>query len=247
MNNIVSTLIQMGNDLFKKPYEKQKFTGNSDADNLLNDLQNYPHAFVLACIMDRQIRAEKAWMIPYEIKTEIGTFDFTQLLSQNLGKIKKIFIKRKLHRFNETMANNFYLGIRMIHDVYEDKASNIWKGLPKSATVVRRFLQFQGVGVKIASMATNILARDFKVKMVDKLCIDISPDVQVKRVFTRLGLITMDATNEELIYCARELNPEYPGIFDLSAWEIGRNWCRPKAPYCDDCYLEKWCPKFGVD
>jgi hypothetical protein len=73
----------MGNDLFKKPYVKQKFTGNSDADNLLNDLQNYPHAFVLACIMDRQIRAEKAWMIPYEIKTEIGTFDFTQLLSQN--------------------------------------------------------------------------------------------------------------------------------------------------------------------
>ena len=247
MNNIVSTLIQMGNDLFKKPYEKQKFTGNSDADNLLNDLQNYSHAFVLACIMDRQIRAEKAWMIPYEIKTEIGTFDFTQLLSHNLDNIKKIFIKRKLHRFNETMANNFYLGIRMIHDVYEDKASNIWKGLPKSATVVRKFLQFQGVGVKIASMATNILARDFKIKMADKLCIDISPDVQVKRVFTRLGLITMAATNDELIYCARELNPEYPGIFDLSAWEIGRNWCRPKAPYCDNCFLEKWCPKVRLD
>jgi endonuclease-3 len=247
MDNIVSTLIQIGDDLFKKPYEKQKFTGNSDADNLLNDLRNYPHAFVLACIMDRQIRAEKAWMIPYEIKIEIGTFKLSQLLSLNLNKIKKIFIKRKLHRFNETMANNFYLGIREIHDVYEDKASKIWNGLPKSATVVRRFLQFEGVGVKIASMATNILARDFKIKMADKLCIDISPDVQVKRVFTMLGLITKDATNDELIYCARELNPEYPGIFDLSAWEIGRNWCRPKAPYCDDCYLEKWCPKSGID
>jgi endonuclease III len=247
MDNIVSTLIQRGNDLFKKPYEKQKFTGNSDADNLLNDLRNYPHAFVLACIMDRQIRAEKAWMVPYEIKMEIGSFDFQRLSSLNLDKIKKIFITRKLHRFNETMANNFYLGIRMIHDVYEGEASNIWKDLPKSATVVRRFLQFKGIGVKIASMATNILARDFKIKMVDKLCIDISPDVQVKRVFTRLGLITMDGTNDELIYCARELNPEYPGIFDLSAWEIGRNWCRPKTPYCNDCYLAKWCPKLGIN
>jgi len=237
----------MGNDLIKKPYEKIKFTGNPDADYLLNDLQNYPHAFVLACIMDRQIRAEKAWMIPYEIKTQIGTFDFPQLLSQSLSKIKKIFINRKLHRFNETMANNFYLAIRKIHDVYEDKASTIWNGSPKSSTVVRRFLQFQGVGIKIASMATNSLARDFKIKMADKLCIDISPDVQVRRVFTRLGLISVEATNDELIYCARELNPEYPGIFDLSAWEIGRNWCRPKVPYCSDCYLEKWCPKAGVD
>ena len=55
--------------------------------------------------------------------------------------------------------------------------------------------------------------------MADKLCIDISPDRQVKRVFTRLGLIAEDTPVEDLIYCARELNPEYPGpgIFDLSA------------------------------
>jgi len=29
--------------------------------------QTYPHLFVLCCLMDRQINAEKAWHIPYEI------------------------------------------------------------------------------------------------------------------------------------------------------------------------------------
>jgi len=35
-------------------------------------------------------------------------------------------------------------------------------------------------------------------------------------VFQRLGFISRNASNEELIYSARELNPDYPGIFDLS-------------------------------
>ncbi len=92
-------------------------------------------------------------------------------------------------------------------------------------------------------MATNILARDFKIPMQDKICIDISPDVHVRRVFKRLGFISDTRNIDELVYCAKELYPEYPGIFDLSAWEIGRNWCRPENPNCNICYLDKYCPK----
>ena len=129
------------------------------------------------------------------------------------------------------------LAIRLIHDEYNDDASNIWKGNPKSATIVRRFLKFDGVGIKISTMAANILVRDFKIPVQDRMCIDISPDVHVKRVFKRLGFINKDSSNEELIYCAKELNPDYPGILDLSTWQIGRKWCKPKNPDCINCYL----------
>ena len=246
MNNkekIVEILIQKGKELFNQPYKKIEFTKNLEADELLNDIKNYPHAFVLACIMDRQIKAERAWLIPYEISKEIGGFKFPKLLKLSLAQIKNIFKRRNLHRFNDTMAENFYFAIQRIYDNYNEDASNIWKDKPRSAVVVKRFLEFKGVGVKIATMAANILAREFKIPMKDYICIDISPDVHVKRVFRRLGFISKEGDNDELIYSARELNPEYPGIFDLSCWKIGRNWCHPKNPNCKNCYLNKYCSK----
>ena len=240
---IIEILIERGNVLFKQPYRKIEFTKNPEADDLLNNLEEFPHAFVLASIMDRQIKAEKAWLIPYEISKEIGGFEFSRLLRLNQHDFKRIFRKRNLHRFNDVMAENFYFGIQKIHRDYDNDAANIWKDCPRSATVVRRFLEFKGVGVKIATMAANILARDFKIPMKDYICIDISPDIHVKRVFKRLGLISKNASNDELIYRARELNPQYPGIFDLSCWEIGRKWCKPKKPNCNNCYLNIYCPK----
>lgn len=242
-NKIVEILLKRGKGLFKKPYKHVEFTRDPEADILLNNLKEYPHAFVLACIMNRQIKAERAFSIPYKISIEIGTFKIEELLKINFRKYKKIFFEKNLHRFNDKMAKYFYEGLKLINKKYDNVASNIWNGNPKSATVVSRFLQFPGIGIKISTMATNILSRDFKISFQDYLCIDISPDVHVKRSFTRLGLIDKNASNDELIYCARELNPEYPGIFDLSAWEIGRTYCHPRNPECNNCYLEKYYPK----
>jgi endonuclease III len=240
---IVNILIKKGNELFKQPYKYIEFTKNKESDKLLNNLKDFPHAFVLACVMDRQIKAEKAWSIPYKILEEIESFELLRLLKINQRDIIEIFKRKSLHRFNEVMGKNSYLAIRKIHNNYQDDASNIWKGNPRSATVVRRFLEFNGVGIKIATMAANILARDFKVPMEDYINIDVSPDIHVMRVFKRLGFISKDASNDELIYCARELNPMYPGIFDLSCWEIGRSWCRPIKPICEKCYLNDYCIK----
>jgi len=239
----VEILIRKGKDLLSQPYEFLEFTKIFEADKIFNNLKNYSHFFVLGCIMDRQMKAEKAWLIPYRFGKEIGGFSFQRFLSLDLAKVRQIFIKNKLHRFNQIMAKNFYLAIQKIHKDYKDNASNIWKNKPSSATIVRRFLEFKGAGIKIATMAANILAREFKIPMKDYMCIDISPDVHVRRVFRRLGLISKNATVEELVYRARELNPEYPGIFDLSAFRIGRAWCHPKNPDCSNCYLNKYCPK----
>lgn len=243
MEELISILIQKGEELLNKPFVPFPFTKDEKIDEKLNDLVNCPHHFVLACIMDRQILAERAWKIPFLFGEKFGDHTFDRFLKISQKNTLSFFQENNIHRFNETMANCFYKAIQRIQDDYQGDASRIWKGNLHSATIVRRFLQFDGVGIKIATMATNILARDFKITMQDKICIDISPDVQVKRVFTRLGLISKNASNDELIYCTRELNPNYPGIFDLSAWEIGRNWCRPTNPSCNDCFLKSNCPK----
>ena len=119
-NKIIEVLIQKGRTLFDQGYKNNEFTKDKMADKLLNDIKNYPHAFVLACIMDRQIKAERAWLIPYKISKEIGGFQFLKLLDLNLDQIEKIFNEKKLHRFNDTMAKNFYSGIQTIHKNYEN-------------------------------------------------------------------------------------------------------------------------------
>jgi endonuclease III len=141
------------------------------------------------------------------------------------------------------MAEIFYHGIMDIHTLYQNDASRIWSGKPSSASVVYRFLQFKGAGIKIATMATKILARDFRIPFSDYYSIDISPDVHVIRVMRRMGLVTQDSTNEMIIYKARELNPTYPGVVDLSCWEIGRQWCHSQNPNCKNCLVNEECKK----
>jgi len=46
MNNmqekIVGILIKRGKELLNQPYRKIEFTGNLEADDLLNDIKNFP-------------------------------------------------------------------------------------------------------------------------------------------------------------------------------------------------------------
>jgi hypothetical protein len=47
-DKIVRILIEKGKKLLSQPYQKIGFSKHPESDELLNDLENYPHAFVLA-------------------------------------------------------------------------------------------------------------------------------------------------------------------------------------------------------
>lgn len=239
---IKDLLLCRGEELFQAPPRVVPFTNQPDADALLNDLQYHPHAFVLACVMDRQFNTKLVGLIPYRFSQKIGGFDFRDLQRLSLGDVRNIMTENKLHRFPNIMSQNFHDAIRVIAEDYGGDASNIWRGKPPSAEVVYRFLQFRGVGPKIAAMATTTLARDYKVPLSDYYSADIAADVHVRRVFRRLGLVGEAATTEKLIYRARSLHPEFPGLLDLPAWDIGRNWCHPGVPVCGSCYMRGVCP-----
>jgi len=233
-------------ELFKVPRTFHDFTGKLEADSLLNDIEERPHAFVLACVMDRQVKAELAWLIPYRFMEKLGDFRFSTLRGLTLEQVEKLMARPEpLHRFPAKMSKNFYQALRLLETRYDCDASLIWQNKPSSATVVYRFLEFRGVGPKIATMATNILARDFKVPFSDYYSIDISPDVHVRRVFVRLGLTESKPTPEQIIYRARALHPQFPGLLDLPAWEIGRNWCKARQPECSSCHMSEVCPTFA--
>ena len=239
-------LVEHGQNLFKGPPVFLDLSGDKAADALVQDLYESPHAFVLASIMDQQVRSERAWIIPLRLKQKLGSFSMPTLLRQSEADFQRLLSEPvSLHRFVDKMARFLVKAVRRIAMEYRSDASLIWRGTPSSATVVYRFLEFDGVGPKIASMAANILARHFKIEFSDYFSIDISADVHVRRVFGRLGLTSAGASVEQLIFRARGLHPEFPGLMDSPAWEIGRKWCKPGAPDCAGCYMNDLCRESG--
>lgn len=240
--NIRNRLVERGEILFRAPRQPISFAGEPQADALVDDIDDYPHAFVLACVMDRQDKAERAWLIPYRISQKIGGFSVEKLIALSREDVNRMMREPEpLHRFADKMAGYFYSTVQRIKNIYSGDAALIWKGKPSSAEVVYRFLEFEGVGPKITNMAANTLAREFKIPFSDYYSIDISADVHVRRVFSRLGLCAVGATVEQLIYKAQALHPEFPGMMDFPSWEIGRNWCKSRGPVCDDCYMNDLC------
>jgi len=239
----VSLLIKISEERFKSESKKPIFTPHKEANDLVVDINDYPHAYVIACIMDKQIKAERAWEIPYRIKQEIGSFEINDLANTPLEDYTNMFNEGGFHRFNDIMAKCAYDAIQKIVNDYDGNAANLWNDHPSSAQVVSRFLEFNGAGIKISTMAANILARELKVEFQDYYSIDISPDVHVKRVLHRMGYLPSNPSVDQTIYKARELNPTFPGIIDSTLFDIGREYCRPTNPNCTDCIINSECKK----
>lgn len=238
----------------KKAYDEMKndpsrmvLSGIPEYDSLLCDLEEHPHAFVLACCMDRQAKSERVWSIPCFIMQQSGMYTIEELAELPLEWYEAMFSENSLHRYNAKMAHVFYSAVQRINKQYGGNAARIWEGKPSSAAVVCRFLQFEGVGIKIATMATNLLTRCFGIEYSDYSSIDISPDVHVLRIFVRAGLTEKNASREEVIYKARDLYSAFPGIIDASCWRLGRGYCHATDPDCENCPVGKDCPKIIDD
>jgi endonuclease III len=239
---IAERLLQFGGETHEVHDES---TGVPEADALVYNLSEFPHAFVLACLMDRGEKWQRAWQVPYEISLRLPDFSISTLSGLSLDQLTEFMSQpKKLHRYFQKMSEVFYEAVQRIRREYDGHAERIWIGKPSSAEVVYRFLEFKGAGPKIATMATNILARDCKIEFSDYYSVDISVDEHVRRVFERLGLRRPEGSDEEVIYKARALSPDYPGRLDLPCWVIGRRWCTADKSKreCGSCYMRDLCP-----
>ena len=238
---IAKALIKFGEKFGKLNFEKEKhFSPNVEADRLI---WNNSLAYFFGIILDQSMKAEKVWEIPYLLKQRLGHLDVKRIANMPDGEIIAVFNQKpKLHRFPKTMALRIKKACQLLLEKYDGKAENIWNDNPKSDDLQRRFEEFDGVGQKKASMATNILVRDFGIEVKDKSGVDISYDIHIRRVFLRAGLAEQDDMNL-VIKTARKLNPEYPGVLDNPCWIIGRKYCHPKNPKCNKCPISKECPK----
>ena len=126
---IAHTLVAQGYANFWRPPAPVDFVPLPEANALLNDLAAHPHAFVLACLVDRQDSAERAWTLPYRLGERAGSWQFADLaaLSQNMV-MQHLTQPDALHRFPAVMAQVVYRGLQRIAQHYEGQANRIWEG-----------------------------------------------------------------------------------------------------------------------
>ncbi|MCU0981182.1 MAG: hypothetical protein MUF25_18685 [Pirellulaceae bacterium] len=215
-------LISEGRRLQRGPRQFVPFTGVDAVDRQCNNLERHPHLFVLGCVCDLQVKTETAWQIPVRLADLAGSARFSALEALPDRRIRHLLKgPPALHRFPEQVARRIRGALTNLRASYRGNAALIWTGTLPSAEVVYRFLQFD--------------AGDYS-------SIDISVDRHVRRVFERLNLVAPGAPNEHLIFRARAIYPRFPGLLDRPAFELGRTWCKERAPLCSTCPLSAVCP-----
>lgn len=213
------------------------------AADLINDIEGTPHAFLFACLADRQVSSNMAWGLPWHLRQRVGGFEIDHLhrLSSEAWETA-LNEPSPLHRFTEMTAKSLHLATHRICEQYDGDAAQVWGDGCGSHEAVRRFKEFHGAGPKIANMAVNILVRDFGIEFADRSAFELAPDTHAKRVFARLGLVPADPSPEQVMRAARKLNPEWPGCLDWPVWNIGSLWCHASYPDCPSCPLRTACP-----
>jgi uncharacterized HhH-GPD family protein len=204
-----------------------------------------PYAFALALSLNRQAKAERIWMIPFELREELGHLDPARIARMSLEELDRVFrrLPHKPRFVNDAPKTVKELSTLVVRR-FDGDAARIWKG--RSATdVTSTFEEIHGVGPQIANLSVLLLEYRYGVRFPDHSKMDIEADALTCRVLHRLG-VARDETPTEAIAAARRLHPGYPGALDAPLWVTGRKRCHPSAPECSQCPLKQVCRYAGA-
>ncbi|WP_200255650.1 hypothetical protein [Halorhodospira neutriphila] len=212
------------------------------------------NSFLIGVLFDRKIEAESAWEAGEWISLILGDNSDPSVLWNNIYSLdlKKLkgFVRygyggQPFHRFWKEFAKNLREMARLLIENYDGDPRKIWNS-QRDVEYVRSLLEeFPGIGDALSRMAVLILVRNYGLmggqeRLPD---LDVKPDNQLRKVFSRAGLIDDVEDHEAAILAARRLSPDFPALLDPSAWEIGRSWCGITNPNCEECYINDVCPK----
>jgi uncharacterized HhH-GPD family protein len=215
------------------------FTDIAEADALI---KSSPEAFLLGVLFTQGIPAERAWAGPWLLRERLGHLDMERLAVEREAVAEAVCRRPALHRFKHTIAGWVSDAAERVLTCYGGEADAIWSPGSSVADVGERLSTFRGIGRKKAAMACEILTRHFGVLLTGAQDGTVAYDVHVRRVFLRSGLVESD-TPDAVGTAARTACPDAPGTLDLPAWLVGRQWCRPNEPRCEECRLLSACPR----
>ena len=128
-------------------------------------LETDPLALLIGMVLDQQVKMEKAFGGPYELKQRLGHLDARQIASMDPEGLDKVFRERPaLHRFPGSMARRVQAMCAALVADYRGDAGSVWRDAKDGAELAARIKKLPGFGDMKTKILVAILAKKFGVR-----------------------------------------------------------------------------------
>ena len=138
------------------------WTENPEANHLLD---TDPLALLIGMVLDQQVKMEKAFGGPYELKRRLGRLDAREIASMDPARMDMVFRERPaLHRFPGNMARRVQAMAAAVVKDYGGDAGSVWRDARTGDELAARISALPGFGDMKTKIMVSILAKKFDVR-----------------------------------------------------------------------------------
>ena len=138
------------------------WTNNEEANQLLD---TDPLALLIGMVLDQQVKMEKAFIGPYDLKKRLGGLDAKKIAAMDPDKLDAVFRERPaLHRFPGNMARRVQAMTQVVVKDYGGDAAAVWREAKDGDDLARRISKLPGFGEMKTKIMVSVLAKKFGVK-----------------------------------------------------------------------------------
>lgn len=128
-------------------------------------LETDPLALLIGMVLDQQVKMEKAFGGPYELKQRLGHLDAREIASMDPERLDRVFRERPaLHRFPGSMARRVQAMTAVVVKDYGGDAGSVWRDARTGEELAARIKKLPGFGDMKSKILVAILAKKFGVK-----------------------------------------------------------------------------------
>ena len=138
------------------------WTDRPEANQLL---EADPLALLIGLVLDQQVKMEKAFAGPYDLKQRLGHLDARRIATMDPDALDKVFRQRPaLHRFPGSMGRRVQALCQAVVKDYGGDAGAVWREARDGDDLAARIKRLPGFGEMKVKILVAILAKKFGVK-----------------------------------------------------------------------------------
>ncbi|HJL98397.1 MAG: HhH-GPD-type base excision DNA repair protein [Acidimicrobiales bacterium] len=139
-----------------------RFTGDRDADDLLNN--NFLALFI-GMLLDQQFPIERAFLAPHRLQQRLDfELEATALAKFSVEDLIQFFSEKPaLHRFPKSMAERTHALCNYLVEHYNGNPGEVWTNISDASELRKRLLALPGFGEKKVQIFVALLAKRFGV------------------------------------------------------------------------------------